>query len=87
MTPGRIALVVVGALVSAYGAWLLLSRTGLDSVPEVATWFLAGVVLHDFVLVPLALAVGVLLARLVPATLRTPLTVGLVVLGLSLIHI
>ncbi|WP_432477858.1 hypothetical protein [Nocardioides sp. GXQ0305] len=78
MTAARVALVVVGAAVSAYGAWLLL---GEGDVPEVATWFVAGVLLHDFVLVPLVLLVGVALVRFAPPVVRAPLAVGLLVLG------
>lgn len=78
MTGGRVLLVAGGAMVSAYGAWLLL---GGGSVPAVATWLLAGVLIHDFVMVPVVLLVGVLLARWEPRWLGVPLAAGLLVLG------
>ena len=46
-----------------------------------AFWLAGGVVLHDFVLVPLTLAVCWLGARVLPAGRRAPVAAGLVVLG------
>lgn len=74
-------LVVLGVVVGAYGAWLLLSRQDLDQLTNAGIWLAAGVVLHDFVLAPVALVVLALATRIPTAAVRAPAVVGLVVLG------
>ena len=70
----------VGVAAAAYGAWSLLGE-GLADTVTTAIWLAGGVVLHDFVLVPLTLAVYWLGARVLPAGRRAPVAAGLVVLG------
>lgn len=77
----RVLLVVVGVLLGAYGAWLLLSRQDTDGNVATLVWLGAGVVLHDFVLVPVVLVVMGLGSRLLPAAWRAPVALGVVVLG------
>lgn len=50
----RLLLGGLGALIAGYGALLLLDRD-LEDLVAVAIWMISGVVLHDFVLVPLVL--------------------------------
>lgn len=76
----RLLLGAVGVAVAAYGAWLLLQQDRADLV-DTGVWLAGGVVLHDFVLVPLTLLLGLVLIRLLPAYLRAPVVGGLVVLG------
>ena len=76
----RLLLGVVGVAAAAYGAWSLLGEGLADSVTT-AIWLAGGVVLHDFVLVPLTFAVCWLGARVLPAGRRAPVAAGLVVLG------
>ena len=76
----RLWLGALGVAVAAYGAWLLLQED-LSDLVDTAVWLAGGVVLHDFVLVPLTLLLGVALIRLLPANLRAPVAGGLVVLG------
>ena len=76
----RLLLGALGLAVAAYGAWLLLQEDLTDLV-DTALWLAGGVVLHDFVLVPLTLLLGLALTRLLPANLRAPVVGGLVVLG------
>ena len=76
----RLWLGALGVAVAAYGAWLLLQED-LSDLVDTAIWLAGGVVLHDFVLVPLTLLLGVVLIRLLPANLRAPVVGGLVVLG------
>ena len=76
----RLLLGVLGVAVAAYGAWLLLQED-LSDLVDTAVWLAGGVVLHDFLLVPLTLLLGVALIRLMPANLRAPVAGGLVVLG------
>jgi hypothetical protein len=47
----------------------------------VAVWLAGGVVLHDLVLAPLVVLLGVALARVLPGAARGPVVVGAVVLG------
>ena len=80
----RLLLGALGVAVAGYGAWLLL-QDGVDhggaDLVDTAVWLAGGVVLHDFVLVPLTLLLGLALVRLLPARVRAPVVGGLVVLG------
>jgi hypothetical protein len=76
----RLLLGAVGVAAAAYGAWLVLGQAFGDLV-NIAVWLAAGVVLHDFVLVPLTLAVCWLGARVLPVSSRAAVAVGVVVLG------
>jgi hypothetical protein len=69
-----------GLVVAAYGAWLVL---GLPTQwwPGLLVWLVAGVVLHDAVLAPVVVLVGLGLRRVVPEPARGPVVVGAVVLG------
>jgi hypothetical protein len=73
----RILIGAFGVAGAAYGAWLLLDQDYLAA----ALWLGVGVVLHDFVLVPLTLALGWVAVRVVPPGWRSPLAVGLFALG------
>jgi len=76
----RLLLGALGVAVATYGGWLLLQED-LSDLVDTAVWLAGGVVLHDFVLVPLTLLLGLALIRLLPANLRAPVVGGLVVLG------
>jgi hypothetical protein len=81
MTVVRVGLGSVGVLVAGYGAWLLLTRTDTDQLVSALVWLAGGVVLHDAVLAPVVVVLGVLAARLLPGALGAPLAVVAVVLG------
>ena len=49
----RTSLVLAGIGIASYGAFLVLTRFGLDQIIGLAIWLAAAVVLHDFVLVPI----------------------------------
>lgn len=76
----RVLIGGIGLAVAAYGAWLLLGDDLADLV-AIAVWLAAGVVLHDFVLVPLTLGVSWLGLRWLPDGSRAAASAGLVVLG------
>ena len=76
----RLLLGALGVAVATYGGWLLLQED-LSDLVDTVVWLAGGVVLHDFVLVPLTLLLGLALVRLLPANLRAPVAGGLVVLG------
>ena len=81
MTPLRILLIAIGTALAAYGGFLLLDRQDLDRLAPAGAWLAAGVLLHDAVLAPLTIAVGLAAARWLPPGVRAPGTVALVVLG------
>jgi hypothetical protein len=77
----RVLLGAAGVVVGAYGAYLLLSRQEGEQLTSAAIWLASGVVIHDFVIAPLVVAVVALGARVLPAPARVPAVVGMVVLG------
>lgn len=78
---GRVVLGAVGVLVTAYGAFLLLSRQDLGQLVGAAVWLASGVVLHDFVLAPVVIGLVGAGALVTPDRARVPVVAGLVVLG------
>jgi hypothetical protein len=76
----RFLIGALGVAGAAYGL-VLLVRNGLDDLIAAVIWLAVGVVLHDFLLVPLTLGVCWLAMRVVPPGRRAPLAVGLLVLG------
>lgn len=77
----RVLLIAVGVFMGAYGAWLLLSRQDTEGNVAAGLWLASGVVLHDFLLVPVVLLVMGLGSRFLPLAWRAPVAVGVVVLG------
>lgn len=74
----RAGLIVLGTIVIGYGGWLLVSRQDPDRVLHAAVWLAGGVVVHDALLAPLALACGALGIRRLPKAARVPTVVGCV---------
>jgi hypothetical protein len=73
---------VVGGLGLLVLGWGLVLLVGLGPrVVSVLTWLVGGVVLHDAVLAPVVVVLGVLAARVSPGWLRPSLVGLLVVLG------
>ena len=75
----RLLLMALAAPAGAYALWLLATSPA-RMWWSVLVWLVGGVVLHDLVLAPVLLAVGVA-SRKLPRHLRTPAAVGLVVWG------
>lgn len=63
MRAARIVLVVVGVLVIAFGAYVMVTTVRPNRIWGLATWLLGAVVLHDAILSPFVVAVGMLLRR------------------------
>ena len=63
MRAARIVLVVVGVLVIAFGAYVMVTTVRPNRIWGLATWLLGAVVLHDAILSPFVVAVGLLLRR------------------------
>lgn len=74
----RLALGLVGIAAAVYGGLMLLDDA-FSALVSVALWLAGGVLLHDFVLAPLAIAAGRLTPRL-PAPSRAPVVVAAVAL-------
>ncbi len=81
-SPYRWAWYLPGLVAVGWGFYGLIGST------EVLSWgvFTAlGIAGHDLLLAPVAVGVGVLLARFVPSPLRAPLQVGLIGTGVALV--
>lgn len=76
----RVAIGLGGLLAIGYGAVLLLGR-GLSDTLAAGVWLAGGVVVHDGVLVPVTLGLGLLLGRVVPVSWRAPAAAAGIVLG------
>ena len=61
-----------GWAVIGYGVWGLLDERQRTAPASLGRWFAGGVLLHDLVWVPLALAGGTAIARVVPVPWRRP---------------
>jgi len=79
-SPLRLVLGVSGVAAGLYGVWSLRAVEWADW-PSLLAYLVGGVVLHDVVLAPVVVGIGVLAARLAPAAWRAPMVVGLVVWG------
>ncbi|MGI8535373.1 MAG: hypothetical protein ACR2K2_02560 [Mycobacteriales bacterium] len=80
MRTARVGLGVVGAAALAYGLW---SMRGFDlsQLRSTVTWLVVGVVVHDAVLAPVSVALGLVAVRWLPAAARRSVAVGFVVWG------
>ncbi|HEY3613368.1 MAG TPA: hypothetical protein VGK92_06660 [Gaiellales bacterium] len=76
-------LLVVGLGLAAWGFRL----TTVTHVPLHAfgPWFVGGIVAHDLVLAPIVFVGGALVRRVVPASVRAPVQVGLILSGVVLV--
>lgn len=74
----RLLVGLVGLVVCMYGGSLLLAQ-GQDNVISTLTWLVAGVLIHDGLVVPVTLGIAGMLV-LIRDQLPGPLVVGLVVL-------
>lgn len=63
MRATRIVLVVLGVLVLAFGAYTMVETVRPDRIGGLATWLIAAVVLHDAILSPFVVLVGLGLRR------------------------
>lgn len=63
MRAARIVLVVFGVLVIAFGAYVMVTTVRPNRIWGLATWLLGAVILHDAILSPFVVAVGLLLRR------------------------
>jgi hypothetical protein len=76
----RLLIAAPGVLAGCYGVWLLFDL-GFDNLRATVVWAVGGVIVHDGVLAPAVLVVCLFADRLLPAPLRPPAAVGLIILG------
>ncbi|WP_144712970.1 hypothetical protein [Curtobacterium pusillum] len=63
MRAARIVLVVLGVLVIAFGAYVMVTTVRPNRIWGLATWLIGAVILHDAILSPFVVVVGMLLRR------------------------
>ena len=80
MTAWRLAFAIPGLAALAY-ATTRLWDVPADAWGSVLTWLVGGVVLHDVVLAPIVVGLGVAASRWLPAPWRLPAVVALVCWG------
>jgi hypothetical protein len=79
----RVLLALSGLALLGYGvvlAWEFATSRTVNAVQGIA-WFVGGPLVHDGLVAPAVGVAGLVLGRLVPATWRTPVTVGVVLSG------
>jgi hypothetical protein len=62
----RIALIVAGALLLSFGAFRLVTKLDHGDLFVLGIWLVTAVVLHDLVIAPATVGVGVVLTRVPP---------------------
>lgn len=80
MRSARAALGALGVAGVAWGGWLL-GDDGLDRLRSTALWLVGLVVVHDAVLAPLVVVIGVVAAKTIPTSMRAVAAVAFIVWG------
>jgi hypothetical protein len=76
MTAVRALLMLAGVALLGYGGLLLWTDNPWPIIMRIGIWAAAGVVLHDFVFAPLAVAIGATGRRLLPSTWQAPVAIA-----------
>lgn len=76
---------VIGWAIIAFAARGLLDAEIAVPLDRYLRVFIGGIVVHDFLIVPTVLLIGVVVARIVPASVRGPVTAGLIVSGVVVV--
>lgn len=74
----RTGLGVIGLFGIGYGGYRLLGNQVASHPPQLAKWLIGAIILHDFVLTPVVLSLGLLITRFVPSRARRYLQGALV---------
>jgi hypothetical protein len=74
----RAALISIGVGCGLWGLWLMRDFTG-EQLRSTGIWLAAGVVVHDALLAPLVVLVGVAASRVLPGRLRAPAAIAFLV--------
>lgn len=78
ISPVRLGLGALGVAGMLWGVWSL-ADDGREALVSVAIWLAGGVIIHDFVMAPIAVAVTVVTARFLPAPARMPAAAAFIV--------
>lgn len=85
MIAWRVLLAIPGLVAIGYGVSLVWDAPQ-EELTSALTWLIGGVILHDGVLAPVVVVLGLVATRFLPEAWRAPVVVGLVCWGsLSLI--
>ena len=84
MTVVRGAVGLGGLVIAVTGIYKIIQGGG-SSVIETAKWLIFGNLIHDAIVVPIALVLGALAVRFLPAWARLPVATGFVVLATTTI--
>lgn len=76
----RAALLAIGVAGGLWGIWLMHDFTWPQLI-SVAAFLVGGLILHDAILAPVTVGLGVLAARFVPDRLRAPAGIAFLVWG------
>lgn len=76
----RVALGAVGVLAGLYGLWLVRDFD-LTQLRSAVVWLVGGAVIHDGLLAPATVGLGLLATRWLPVAARRPAVVGFVLWG------
>jgi len=76
----RVVLGGAGVVLLSWGVWLMV-QLDLSDLLEIGAWWAGGVLVHDFVLAPLAILVWYVVARRLPVWARAPFAATVVILG------
>lgn len=87
VAPERAGITFWIALVIGFGIMAFGVRGALDelsSFPDVAKWVIGADLIHDFVVAPIAVAVGWAVGRVVPMRWRAPIQAGLMATAITI---
>jgi hypothetical protein len=76
----RLGLGAIGVAAAVWGAWLM-SDDGFERLLSAGTWLAGGVILHDLVLAPVVVGLGVVAAKMLPDQRRGILAIAFLVWG------
>jgi hypothetical protein len=77
----RVLIGALGVAVAVRGVWMLLANQRFDQLFSAALWLGGGVLAHDAIIAPVALGLGWVLIRALPAWARGAAAAGGIVLG------
>ena len=80
MRATRAALMLVGIAVGLWGLWLMRDFTSTQLI-SLGTFLVGGLILHDAILAPITVGLGVLAARLLPSHFRAAVGIAFLLWG------
>jgi hypothetical protein len=82
MTRWRYGLASAGIALGLFGIYRLITQIQIDNLIILVVWLIGAVIIHDGILSPLVVAIGWLVARIVPKRARRYLQAALVTAAL-----